>query len=471
MKKRLVALFLAVIFCLSLITGCGGGDTPAADAPASDAPTAPEASSEQDPATLTEKDYWRQCEGEEIIFATYVGGEADYVDSLLSEFYDLTGINVTIEQYPEDQLYQKVQIDTVSGTGSIDCFTMDMMRMPEFASSGYLTKVQGYIDNPQFTDKEWYQPDDILAGPLSTAKYNGELYGIPYTGETNILMYRKDLLEAAGCQVPTNFDELWDVASKIHSKETAGIALRGQRGSGMNIYTWTQFFRGFGGEFFVDFPNDMTPTVNTPEAIEATKYYAEILQNYGPQGVANWTNMEVYTGQASGKVAMTMDANAFAAIIEDENTSKTRGLWGCAMVPGGKGGSWPAIYSHTMCINEFSQSKDAAWLFVQWVTSPEMTLKRGLKTGVPARASSWEAPEMKEQLSYICDGTYTDVCLESLQKADASYRPIFPNWNEMGDILGIAVQDVIAGGSTAEAALNKAQADIETMLKQKGYLS
>ena len=66
-----------------------------------------------------------------------------------------------------------------------------------------------------------------------------------------------------------------------------------------------------------------------------------------------------------------------------------------------------------------------------------MTLKRGLKTGVPARASSWEAPEMKEQLSYICDGTYTDVCLESLQKADASYRPIFPNWNEMGDILGI----------------------------------
>lgn len=41
----------------------------------------------------------------------------------------------------------------------------------------------------------------------------------------------------------------------------------------------------------------------------------------------------------------------------------------------------------------------------------------------------------------------------------------------MGDILGIAVQDVIAGGSTAEAALNKAQADIETMLQQKGYLS
>lgn len=414
---------------------------------------------------------WKQASGANIVFATYVGGEADYLDSLLPEFKNLTGINVSIEQYPEIQLWEKAQLDTVSGTGTIDAFTMDMMRIPEFAGSGYIVEVQQLLDDPKLTDKAWYQPEDILAGPLSAAKYKGVLFGIPYTAETNLFMYRKDIFKEKGVQVPKTFDELWAVAEKINDPNgTYAIGIRGQRGSGMNIYTWTQFFRGFGASFFKDFPNDMTPTVNTPEAIEATKYYAEILQKFGPPGIANWTNMEIYTAQANGKIAMTMDANAFGAIIEDENTSKTRGLWGYAMVPGGKGGTWPAVYSHIMCINKFSKNKEAAWLFLQWASSKDITLKRGLKTGVPARASSWNSPELKEKLWYIGEGAYTEMCLESLKIADAQYRPIFPNWNEMGDILGIAVQSVIAGGNTAEDALNKAQKDIEVMLKKNGYI-
>jgi multiple sugar transport system substrate-binding protein/sorbitol/mannitol transport system substrate-binding protein len=350
---------------------------------------------------------------------------------------------------------------------------MDMMRIPEFAGSGSLVNVQNYLDNPDLTDKAYFQPDDILAGPLSTAKYNDILYGIPYTGETNLLFYRKDIFQELNLSVPTTFAELLDVCEKIKASGNSiyPFACRGQRGSGMNIYTWTQFFRGFGGDFFADFPNDMTPTVNSPEGIAATKYYAEINQKYGPPGVANWTNMEIYTAQANGTLGMTMDANAFGAIVEDANTSKTKGQWGYAVVPGGPGGVWPAIYSHIMCINSSSSNPEAAWLFVQWANSPDIVLKRGLKTGVPARASSWNNPEFEQYLYYIGEGSYTKVCLESLQQADAIYRPIFPNWNEMGDILGIAVQSVIAGGSTAEAAMNKAQADIMTMLKNNSYIN
>jgi ABC-type glycerol-3-phosphate transport system substrate-binding protein len=458
MKKYLV-VFLTFVLLVGLLAGCSGkksaasGQGGAASAGGADG-------------------YWRQFAGKEVTFATYVGGEADYLDSLLGDFYDLTGITVTIEQYPEDQLYQKVQIDTASRTGAIDVFTMDMMRIAEFAGAGYLKEVQPYIDNPNLTDKAWFKPEDILAGPLSAAKSKGVLYGIPYAGETSILFYRKDVLQQAGAAVPTTFDELLEVCKKIKASGNpiAPIAIRGQRGSGMNIYTWTQFFRGFGGNFFKDFPNDMTPTVNTPQAIAATKYYAELLQDYGPRGVANWTNMEIYTAQANGSIAMTMDANVFGAIVEDSNTSKTKGQWGYAVVPSGPGGAWPAIYAHVMCINSFSPAPEAAWLFIEWANSPDLVLKRGLKTGAPARESVWTNPEYEQALYYIGDGTYTKVCAESLQKADASYRPVFPNWNEMGDILGIAVQSVIAGGATAENAMNKAQADITAMLKNNGYI-
>ena len=76
-------------------------------------------------------------------------------------------------------------------------------------------------------------------------------------------------------------------------------------------------------------------------------------------------------------------------------------------------------------------------------------------------------------MRYIGDGTYTQVCMEALEKADASYRPVFENWNEMGDYIGIALQDVISSGSTdgAQKALDNAQAQIEKMLKTKGYIN
>lgn len=474
--RSIIAVGMAATFVISS-AGCSNqapqGTMAATAAESKD--TAPQADTQSDDTSVSVDTFdWRQFEGQEIVLATYLGTEADYLESLLPEFYDLTGITVSIEQYPEEQLYQNIQLDTSSRTGNIDCFTMDMMRIAEFAKADYIAKVQDYLDNPELTNVEWYDKDDILAGPMSAAKYNDILYGIPSTGETSIMFYRKDIFEEKGVDVPKTFDELWDVCAKIDDPAgTRAIGLRGLRGSGMNIYTWTQFFRGFGGAFFKDFPTDMTPTINTPEAVKAVEYYAGILQKFGPSDVAGYTNLDIQNAQMSGAIAITMDANVFGAIVEDTKTSSTAGKWGYAMVPSGEGGCWPSIYSHIMCINNYSSSKEAAWLFIEWATSPEITLKRGLETGVPARKSTWESDEFINKMKYIGDGTYTEVCKQALDAADASYRPVFENWNEMGDYIGIALQDVISSGSTdgAQAALDNAQSQIENMLKSKGYIN
>ncbi len=484
-EKRFLSCGFALLMGVIAIAGCSG--QPAKDAPASDTAAQTTAQAEgqssapgdsgaesEGPAVSVDSFDWKQFEGEEVVLATYLGTEADYLESLLPEFYDLTGIQVTIQQYPEEQLYQQIQLDTSSHTGNIDCFTMDMMRIAEFAKAGYLAKVEEYLNNPALTDMEWYDKEDILAGPMGAAKYDGELFGIPSTGETSIMFYRKDIFEEKGVEVPKTFEELWDVCERIDDPNgTRAIGLRGLRGSGMNIYTWTQFFRGFGGDFFVDFPKDMTPTVNTLEAVEAVQYYAGLLQQFGPSDVAGYTNLDIQNAQMSGAIAITMDANVFATIIEDENTSSTAGKWGYAMVPGGKGGQWPSIYSHIMCINNYTDAKEAAWLFIEWATSPEITQKRGLATGVPARRSTWESQEFIDQMQYVGNGAYIDVCVEALEKADAGYRPVFENWNEMGDYLGIALQDVISSENTegAQKALDGAQDQILGMLKDKGYIN
>lgn len=466
MKKKLLAVLLCLLMLGSIFAGCA---SPA------DEPTPSQNDGEQATTNNPEdnQDYWRRFEGTELTLAIQVGHEGDYVESIMPDFEEKTGIHVTVDKLPQEQLWQKIQIDTMSKSGSLDCFAMDMMRVAEYAKAGYIEDIDKYINDPTLTDPEVYQVDDILAGPLSAGQYQGVQYGVPYTAEMSLFMYRKDIFEKYGIEtVPETFDELVEVLDTIQGDpDVYPIGMRGQRGAGMNIYTWTQVFRGFGGDFFVDFPNDMTPTVNTPEAIEATEFYAELINKYGPPGSGNWTNMEIYTAQANGDIAMTMDANAFSGVIENEERSKTVGKWGYAVVPGGEGGRWPAIYAHMFCINAFSKNKEAAWLLLQYLTLPEVDVQKGIATGIPIRESSWNNEELLEKLYYRGEGEYAQACLESMKIGDGQYRPIFENWTEMGDILGIAVQDVITGGDTAENALNAAQAEIEAMLQKNGYLS
>jgi multiple sugar transport system substrate-binding protein len=414
---------------------------------------------------------WKQATGTEITVAMNLGAEAETLQKLLPEFQELTGIKVDYQVYPELELHEKTLIGFVSHAGVFDVVMQDFMFTPQYAGAKFTVPLDQYINDPKLTDIQWFKPEDFLKGLWSAIQYEGKPYAIPFTGETTLLMYRKDLLDAKGLQVPKTFEELWNVAKALNNPpEIYGIGIRGQRGQGMNIFTWTQFFRGFGGKFFKDFPKDMTPTVNSPEAIKATEFYANILKEFGPPGVANWTNMEVYAAQQQGKIAMTMDANAFGPIIDNPQNSKTAGKWEYAVVPGDKGGPAPAVYTHCLSLNNDSKNKVGAWLFIAWATGPEITKKRALATGVPPRESSWKDPEFEKQLYNVGKGTYTKMTAESLNLADGQYRPVFPHWREMGDILGAAVQAVIAGDEKAQPALDKAQEEITTMLVKNGYL-
>ncbi|MDR1587184.1 MAG: sugar ABC transporter substrate-binding protein [Treponema sp.] len=424
------------------------------------------------PAPAATGDPWRRYAGTEIVFTTYVGGEASYLETIIPEFEAKTGIKVILEQLPFDQLQQKIQLDGGSRSGSMDLFDVDMMRLPEYAGAGYLANLTTFLNNPNLTDRSWYKPEDFLEAPMNAGKYNNIQYGIPFTAEASILYYRKDLFQKHNIKVPTNYAELMAAckALKDGGESIAPIGLRGLRGNGMNIYTWAQYFRGSGASFFKNFPSDMTPTVNSPQGIAGTKVYVDLLRQYGPPGVANWTNMDIYTGMASGAIAMAIDTNAYGGTIEDKASSKTAGNWGYAVSPAGPAGIWPAFFSHILGINAHSKNLEGAWLFAQWITSPEIVALRGMKRCVPSRVSAWNDPAFQKNWEYIGAGNYTKIGLEAIKSANAGIRPAFPNWAQMGDILGIAVQDAIAGGTTVEAAMNKAQADITAMLKNNGYI-
>jgi multiple sugar transport system substrate-binding protein len=396
--------------------------------------------------------------------------EAEAIKELVPQFEALTDIKVNWDSLEQNSEIDKLNVEFRSGAGSIDAFQVDFMLLPEWATNGYLEPLDTYLNDPKLTDAAWYDSGDFLKGIWGAGQWDGKQYLIPMSAESSILIYRKDLFDAAGLKAPTTFDELQAAAKALNNPPTIyGIGDRGLRGAGQNVYIWTSFLRGFGGDFFKDFPNDYTPTLDTPEAIKATQVYADLDKNYGPPGVANWSNLETYQGAKDGVTAMYIDATPHAPLVDDPST-KTYGKWATAMVPAGPAGAFPAIYSHTLAMNAASKNKVGAWLWMQCMTSPSAEHIRSLKTGDPARTSSFQTDAFKQILGRVGGGTYLTTAVDSMNAALPDFRPRFPGWNKVGDRIGAAVQSVIAGETDAASAMKSAQADVLQMMKDDGYI-
>ena len=213
----------------------------------------------------------------------------------------------------------------------------------------------------------------------------------------------------------------------------------------------------------------MLPVVNSPEAIEATQFYADILSKAGPAGVASWAWAEVLAAMEQGEVAMAIDASDFGFQIEDAARSHSAGKWGYTVIPAGPHGIHPSVFSFILTMNTASRNKGPAWLFMQWVTSKSTDLEVATQTGIPIRTSTMQGASFEQVVGHIGGGQWAEASTESLNIADADFRPRFEYWREVGDRLGIAVQATIAGES-AKTALDEAQRDIERILRRAGLI-
>lgn len=456
--RRLFRALLAAVALTILTIGCKREPTPAAG--------------DQALATYRRARIdWRAAAGQELVLAMNQHMETDALRPQLARFEALTGVHARIESYPENELHQKTLVDLASQKGGFDVIMMDFMFTPQYATAGLIEPLDAMLSDGAQTDAEWFAIDDFVPALLDAARFGGKLWALPFTSETTLLFYRKDLLAAAGIKPPDTYAELAEAAKKLHRPpQIAGIGLRGARGQGMNVYVWTGFLRGFGGQFFERFPApspaELRPTLTSQAAVDATSLYASLLRDSGPRGAANWTWLETLSGMQEGRVAMCIDASNFGPAMDDPKKSATAGKWGYAEVPRGPGGRHPSIYTHTLAINARSRHKQAAWLFLQFSTSREAQRERALETGEPTRTSVWQDAELARRMERVGGGSWMKLSLLALGQAKADYRPRFERWREVGDLVGIAVQQVVAGEKDATSALGEAQAEVEKTLRE-----
>ena len=376
----------------------------------------------------------------------------DGVKKLLPTFTEATGIKVVIEELGTDPMSNKIAVEFNAKSTSLDVvYVRPLNETKLFGLNGWAADLHPFVDKDAAFDVK-----DFVDATIQSLTYNGKLIGLPTTTEHQILYYRKDVLAKHGLAVPKTLDEMMTVAAKINDPDNGFYAMVNRGKKNIAVTQFSSYLHSFGGEF----NEGDKALLDTPEAIAAFTYYTDLLRKYGPPGIVNFSWPEAAALMAQGKAGMFTDADAIYLNVVAPDKSTVGDKIGYALFPAGPKGSRPFnVCSGAVGVGNFSKQKDAAALFVKWVTSKDVVMQLQVAGNSGARTSVWANPESTK--SWPTE--LVDVINKSNAVGVGWDRPRVINVTQARDIVSGPILVGFEGGDVAAAA-KKANAEFQALI-------
>ncbi|UXN72175.1 sugar ABC transporter substrate-binding protein [Devosia neptuniae] len=375
---------------------------------------------------------------------------------LAPKFKEDTGADLRVEILSYGELLTKTTADFIGDTKGYDLVTMDIVWAGQYAENGYSVDLTDWVKR----DAAEMDLDDIYPVLLEAlGQYEGRYVAFPFAGYANVLAYRKDLFEAAGLKVPTTTEDFVADAKALTdpAKNQYGFVANGQMGPAV-AQDWMQYNSQLGGSIM---GADGKPALNSAENVHSLDVYKELFADTAPPGAIeyDWGGREESFRQ--GLVAMMQTWSVGAPGYSDPAVSNVVGKVGIATAPVAEGleprygvGGWG------MAINaDITQSQqEAAWTFIKWLTSRTIHKEFNMEgAGSFMRKSEMTDPDLLAKFDFL------PVIAKTYENGNGEYRPRIPQYPELQDLLGTAVNSVLAGAAEPQAALDEAQAKAEEL--------
>ncbi len=299
---------------------------------------------------------------------------------------------------------------------------------------------------------------DFFPNWLANSYYDGdfdgtpELYGLPFQRSTVLLYVNKTLVEEAGFAMPTTRDELAEIAQALTTDDRWGILIPNSW-----PYWLFQPFTIGAGQNIVD-ESDVDVYFDNPVVIDALQFWVDLYEVYGatPAGVqSNW-------GDAPG---LFTDG---AAVMIAHSTGSLPGILGKAdfevgvsAIPGTEGFATVTGGGNLYLVEGTDETTaDAAWGFVEWLTSPEMAVDWSIKTGyITTRVSGLELDAWVE---YTTANPQAADTVASLEFAGREFS--VQSLGEVRNVLHGYILQVLNDEMSPADAMAAAQADADEIL-------
>ena len=413
------------------------------------------------------------AQADTITIATVNNGDMIRMQGLTDDFTEATGHEVEWVTLEENVLRQRVTTDITTKGGQFDIMTIGMYETPIWAKNGWLVALDDLGED--------YDVDDLLPAMRNGLSYDGTLYAAPFYGESSMIMYRTDLMEAAGLEMPEapSWEFIRDAAVAMTDKdnEIYGICLRGKAGWGENMAFLTAMSNSFGARWFDE---NWQAQFDSEAWNETLTFYLDMMDKAGPPGASNNGFNENLSLFQQGKCGMWIDATVAASFVTNPDDSTVADKVGFALAPDtgkGKRGNW--LWAWALAIPAGTDNEGAAKEFIEWATSKayiELVASEEGWANVPpgARVSLYENPNYK-------DIPFAEMTLKSIQSADpieptvdpVPYQGVqfvaIPEFAGFATEVGQEFSAALAGQQSADEALEKAQALTTDAMEAAGY--
>lgn len=406
------------------------------------------------------------------------------MQGFVSDFTKKTGIKVKFVTLPDADLRPKVTAAAATKSGLYDV----VMISPVEIQSGWVTNKWIQPLTPLFAkdskaEQASYNVKDVLPAVRDSLSVKGNLYALPFYGESNFTMYRKDLFAAAGIKMPNNptWAQIAEFAKKLNdpAKSQYGVILKGLPVGGQLAPLLT-VINSYKARWF-----DMKwqPQLTSAPFKQAVTDYVNLVRNYGEPGASGVGFAEGLGLMQQGKGAIWIDATVAAGLLQDPANSKVVGKIGYAQAPtvdGSQvnGSHW--LYSWAFSLVSGSKHSAAGFKFMKWATSKDyigMVAKKYGWNQIPpgTRTSTYSNP------NYLKVADFAKATLGAMNTATnnkPSALPVpyrgttgvyIPEWADIANNFAQGLSAAVSGTKTVDDWLAGSQAYALDVMTKAGY--
>jgi len=375
-------------------------------------------------AMMTAKDvtiwYYWETEGHQVALDKVI---EDYNNS--QDTYEVTAKYVPFADFKK-QLSIGASADELP-----DIAILDSPDHASYATMGIFEELTGKFDVDSYYD-----------GAVNSCTLDGKLYGVPFGVNCLGLYYNEDMLNAAGCSVPTTWDELMETAKAVTTDSVSGLAfcsVQNEEGT----FNFTPWLWSTGASSY---------EMDSKGGIKALTFAKELIDSgVMSKECINWTQGDVMNQFIAGNVAMMVNGPWQIPTMQSEAPDLN---WKVTLIP--KDTEYASCLGGENYAVVKGGNTEGALDFLEYATEED------------------QVKYMMDAFGYI---SANRTIAESQFEADSPYQPFveelqyaqargpLADWPSVSDAISLAFNEVMTGTSTPEDAAAKAQETIDGIVE------
>jgi multiple sugar transport system substrate-binding protein len=301
----------------------------------------------------------------------------------------------------------------------------------------------GIVEDLSERVEEWGEQDAYYPTSWETTQVDGATYGIPHVADDYAVYYNVDLLEAAGVEPPTTWDEMEAAAAALAASGVKyGLAVSGREGAEGATGILLRALAA-GGEL---------ETFGDEAGVSALESFQRMVDEGGlSEGFLTWSEDDAKNHFATGQAAMMINSATYVNILRDEVPDMN---WDVVAMPSDET-SRTFLSAENFTISAGSGDADAAWDLITYLQQPEV-----LEVYLPERNKL----PARDDVPGAVEDPIRKKFADQLEAAWAPKGNVATNSEEALVLVQEALQAVISGSASPEDAAATAQAAIDEAL-------